>query len=144
MKKASIRIFLILTFGFVMLTLGYFLGKNSNQSQMQVSVSNPMLTEPAPPTQATTQPLEVTEPATSSETTSVPEATEAVTFPININTATQQQLMELPGIGEVLAQRIIDYRENVGPYSAVEQLLNVKGIGAKRLSAILDFVTIGE
>lgn len=61
---------------------------------------------------------------------------------ININTASVAQLMTLPGIGEVLAQRIVEYREANGPFQSVAALTNVKGIGEKRLAAIIDLVTI--
>jgi len=61
---------------------------------------------------------------------------------VNINTATLDQLETLPGIGEVLAQRIIDYREEHGPYQSVEDLLNVSGIGDKRLEDLKPHITV--
>lgn len=62
---------------------------------------------------------------------------------LDINECSELQLMELPGIGEVLAQRIIDYREVNGPYSAVEDLMNVEGIGQKKLEAIEAYIKVG-
>ncbi len=59
---------------------------------------------------------------------------------VNINTATLSELEALPGIGPVSAQRIIDYRNERGPFSAVEQLVNVKGIGEKSLEKVLPLV----
>lgn len=52
---------------------------------------------------------------------------------ININTADLKTLVVLDGIGEVLAQRIIDYRTKHGPFSTVEEIMNVPGISTKTL-----------
>jgi competence protein ComEA len=61
---------------------------------------------------------------------------------ININTATLDQLESLPGIGEVLGQRIIDYRQAHGSFHSVDDLLNVSGIGPSHLSDLKDLVTV--
>jgi competence protein ComEA len=61
---------------------------------------------------------------------------------ININTATLDQLETLPGIGEVLAQRILDYRTEHGPFKSVEDLLDVSGIGDARLADLKPHITV--
>ena len=70
------------------------------------------------------------------------ETAPAVTFPLNINTATVTDLDALPGIGPVLAQRIVDYRTAHGNYRAVEELLKVNGIGDAKLMEILELITV--
>jgi competence protein ComEA len=62
----------------------------------------------------------------------------AAKAPININTATSMQLETLDGIGRVLAQHIVAYREQNGPFTSVDDLDAVSGIGRKRLAAIRD------
>ncbi|MBU2598128.1 MAG: helix-hairpin-helix domain-containing protein [Actinobacteria bacterium] len=61
---------------------------------------------------------------------------------ININNADSATLQKLSGIGPTLAQRIIDYRKNIGRFKSIEQLLNVKGIGPSKFEEIKDKVQI--
>ncbi|MCL6477586.1 MAG: helix-hairpin-helix domain-containing protein [Peptococcaceae bacterium] len=58
-------------------------------------------------------------------------ASKPVPPPVNLNTATLQQLEALPGIGPRTAARIVEYREKHGPFKKVEELMNVQGIGEK-------------
>lgn len=77
----------------------------------------------------------------SSQTSESPDA--AATGPrVDLNTATLEELMELPGIGEVKAQAIIDYRIEHNGFSYKEELLGVKGIGNKIYENIIDQVTV--
>jgi competence protein ComEA len=61
---------------------------------------------------------------------------------VNINTASAAELEALPGIGEVIAQRIVDHRTEHGPFPTVEDLLDVSGIGESTLEDIRDLVTV--
>ena len=64
--------------------------------------------------------------------------------PININTATAEELVELPRIGEVTAARIVAWREENGPFSRTEELMNVQGIGERVYERIKPHVTVGD
>ena len=63
---------------------------------------------------------------------------------LDINRASEEELRQLSGIGEVLAGRIVQWREENGPFESVEQLTQVEGIGEGKLEALLPFVTTGE
>ncbi len=66
----------------------------------------------------------------------------SVSFPLNLNTCTKEELMEIDGIGEVRADAIIAYREKLGGYSSVEQLKDISGIGDKTFKKIAPYVTV--
>lgn len=93
---------------------------------------------------------EVTAPAASAVDTATPTpapysstATEVlVEASVNINTATAAELEALPNIGPVLAQRIIDYREQNGAFNSIEELKSVSGIGDKTYEKLLDYITV--
>jgi competence protein ComEA len=61
---------------------------------------------------------------------------------VNVNSAAADELETLPGIGEVLAQAIISYREEHGPFTSVDELEEVSGIGPATLEEIRDLVTV--
>jgi competence protein ComEA len=60
---------------------------------------------------------------------------------INVNSASVEQLQELPGVGPVTAERIVAYRDKT-PFSTPEQLMEVKGIGAKTFAKMKDFIAV--
>lgn len=61
---------------------------------------------------------------------------------VNLNTASAKELETLPGIGEVKAQAIIDYREQEGLFQTIDQVMEVKGIGEKTFESIRDLITV--
>ncbi|MGC9171508.1 helix-hairpin-helix domain-containing protein [Caldisericum sp.] len=79
------------------------------------------------------------ENSTSNSTVS---ASNAKTGKININSATKEELMTLPGIGEVKANAIIDYRTKNGPFKSIHDIVNVSGIGEKTFEKIKDLITV--
>ena len=126
MKKQSLHIFVLITAVFGAFVLGLYVGRGE-RSDITVSVPPSLQTQP-------TQETIFTEPVQSEP---------AIVYPIDINSADKEALMTLPGIGEVLAQRILDYRQAQGGFSYPEDLLNIEDIGEKRLENILDLITVG-
>ena len=70
--------------------------------------------------------------------------TEFITDKININTASKDELKRLKGIGEAIAQNIIDYRDEYGNFDSIEEIINVKGIGKAKFEDIKDHITVWE
>jgi len=62
---------------------------------------------------------------------------------VDINTAPAEELETLPGIGEVMARRIVDHREVNGPFRSVDQIQDVSGIGPKTFEALKNLITVG-
>lgn len=132
MKKQGIYILVLLTGIFAAFVTGLFIGRNLNRQQLSLDVLQAETAAPEASGTGTTM-----APTASATTPAVSNGK------VNINTATLEQLKTLPGIGDVLAQRIIDYRTANGPFTSVAGLLNVSGIGEKKLEGLLDQITTG-
>ncbi len=130
-------------------SLGWVLGSGGTHETVTVQVSSqPQETKETPASQETqtpeapqeTQeeaPLELEEAEQQTQQSAPTEEA-----PLNLNTATQAELELLPGIGPVLAQAILDYRDSFGGFSAKEQLMEVSGIGEKRYAAVEALITV--
>lgn len=127
MKNKVSVLLAVVTALFVGFTLGLFVGRNSGSGTVTLAVSPQMQTAP-------------TAAATAAAET-VPD--ETVSFPVNINTADADTLTALPGIGQVLAERIVAYRRQNGSFRAIEEITKVEGIGEKKAEAILELITVG-
>lgn len=121
-------------------SLGWVLGSGGTHETVTVQVSSqPQETQESPAPQETQEeaPLELEE---AEQQTQLSAPTEEA--PLNLNTATQAELELLPGIGPVLAEAILDYRDAFGGFSAKEQLMEVSGIGEKRYAAVEALITV--
>lgn len=81
--------------------------------------------------------------ALSSTATLIPASSSTANGLININTASAQELEVLPGIGPALAQSIVSYRNEHGPFQSIEDLKNVPGIGEARFERLKGLITVG-
>lgn len=132
MKNRAVQALVALTILFVGMTIGFSLGRRVTKAPIHVNI----VQEPA---------VSVCEPTdeTASPSSAPAEETKPDAVRVNVNTADLDTLCSLPGIGPVLAQRIIDYRTANGPFSSVEELTMVQGIGSKKLDAIRNLVVTG-
>ena len=123
------KIVLLGTAGFVLFAGGWFLSRSRPAQPYEVTVARQEEVPPAEPD------------ISGAEEAYPPSLLEGEV--IDINAADLYDLQRLPGIGEVRARAILDYREAHGPFSSVDELDNVEGIGEGILSGLRDYACVG-
>ena len=108
---------------FTAFTLGYFFGRNFHRADYTIEMER----RPAPlhtPEETAQQSVEAVK--------------------VNLNTATVDELCQLDGVGKVIAERIVAYREAHGGFQRTDELINVSGIGVATYEELEPYVTVGE
>ena len=120
---AAQKVLLAVTALFVTFTLAFFIGRSSVHAQIT--------TERAPETLARELPAAESAPAEEAQK-------------LELNRATQAELEALPGIGPVLAERIVAWRSANGPFVSAEQIMDVEGIGEGKFAEIRDSIYVED
>lgn len=123
-------VLLALCLAFICFIGGFLLGSGRRGTEVQI------ITEKAETTAPSAAPAEPTEGSSETQIDA--------DFLININTADLEELMELPGIGETLAERILAYRQEHGAFASIEEIMEVSGIGETRFENMKDYITVEE
>ena len=122
MKGTAQKVLLAVTALFVTFPLAFFIGRSSVHAQITTERAPEELVRELP------------------EPESAPEAAQR----LELNRATQAELEALPGIGAVLAERIVAWRSANGPFVSVEQIMDVEGIGEKKFAELRDSIYVED
>ena len=125
MKKRGWLCLAALVLAFAAFALGYFFGRDFHRGNLTIELERRTVELASPELPA--------RQASESDGASL----------VNINTATVDELCQLNGIGEVLAQRIVDYRQEHGEFRYTDELINVSGIGMATYTQLEPYITVG-
>lgn len=116
MKNAKNFLLLICALSFTFL-IGFFIGRNQKSEYVSIKINDTVVSESVSSTEQD--------------------------FRLDINSATEKQLIELPGIGDVIAKRIIEYRSVNGAFTTIDELIAIEGIGNAKLQRIESLIRVG-
>ena len=119
----------VVTLVFVSFTAGFFIGRARDNSPVTITTQH---VSPKP-----------SQTLASSGGGGGEKHTEGIGL-VNINTADVKELAALPGIGETLAERIVEYRNRNGAFMSIYDITAVSGIGDAKLEAMKEYITVGE
>jgi competence ComEA-like helix-hairpin-helix protein len=130
---------LLFTWTLLVFLGGVYLGRTTERGLITISTSSV-----SPVTSVLEDSLETEEAAEAAASTEASAEASPEAGKLNLNTATLEELETLPEVGPVLAQRILDFREEYGGFIVVEELLEVPGIGDKTYEAIQNLVDVRD
>lgn len=131
------KLLLALTAALCVFLLGFYVGRSGTRETITVQSAGLAL----PKAETSTGEADTGDEAAASV---LPEAASGQQgAPVNINTATAEELQTLPGIGEVLAARIIEFRTENGAFRLIDELMDVRGIGEAVFDGLKDQITVG-
>ena len=150
-KNKITKLLLAITFIAGIFITGLFFGREQNTVEGFVVI--PQYEDRAaeredtpPPDQPSTPPEEYPDTAQEMEVDQAVDVDEEdasdLQFPVNINSATVEELTLLPGVGPAIAERIVAHRETYGEFRMIEELRDVSGIGSARFGAIAELITV--
>ncbi len=124
------------------LTISYYSQAEPVPEAESVPESVPQ-SAPEPESGHVSEPEPEAEPESEVEPEPEPESeTISVQFPVNLNLATEFELELIPGVGDVMSQRILQYRDHLGGYERLEQLMEISGIGEATYTNISAYLTL--
>ena len=121
----------------VVFSLGFFAGRSSVPYEISAQTGHAAASEESAPQE------EAAAEASQEDAAQTEHAAQGAQT-VDLNAATREELMTLPGIGETLAQRILDYRAQYGRFSAPEQLMDVEGIGEAKFEGLRELIKVGD